>query len=111
MKLLIVDDQPATLKGLEHGIQWRQLGIEKVISAQNAMEARLVFKKEPPDILLCDIEMPVETGIQLCQWIRQEGHDTKLIFLTCHSEFIYAREAVSLGAIDYILQPAPYAKI
>lgn len=111
MKLLIVDDQPATHKGLRLGVDWAQMGIDSVETCQNAMSARLCFKNGPPDILLCDIEMPVENGVEFCSWVRQEGFSTEIIFLTCHSDFIYAKEAVRLGALDYILQPAPYNKI
>lgn len=111
MKMLIVDDQWATLQAITNNIDWDSEGIEQVFSAQNAMEARLVFKKSVPDIMICDIEMPVESGIDLCRWVREKGHQTKVIFLTCHSEFEYAKEALNLKAVDYILQPAPYEKI
>lgn len=111
MKLLIVDDQYSVVKGLREGIDWRSLGITEVDSAQNAMKARLCFKHSVPDIMLCDIEMPVENGVDLCRWIRSENYDTRIIFLTCHAEFEYAKEALHLGVADYILQPAPYEKI
>lgn len=111
MKLLIVDDQLATLKGLSQEIDWAKEGFSEVISARNAMEARMAFKNRIPDIMICDIEMPVESGIDLCKWVRAGNYNTEIIFLTCHSEFSYAKEAIELSAIDYILQPAPYKEI
>ena len=111
MKLLIVDDQLATLSGLTNGINWKEIGITEVDTAQNAMEARLSYAKEIPDVMLCDIEMPVETGLELSAWVRAQNYETKIIFLTCHSDFNYAQEAISLGASDYIIQPAPYHRI
>lgn len=111
MRLLIVDDQLATLKGLAEGIDWEKENIKEVRTAQNAMEARLIFKEKVPDIMLCDIEMPVENGIDLCRWVKNQNYKTIVIFLTCHSEFDYAVEAIELGAIGYVLQPAPYEKI
>ena len=111
MKLLIVDDQLATLSGLTNGIDWKSIGITDVDTAQNAMEARLSFAKRVPDIMLCDIEMPVESGLELSAWVRAQSYSTKIIFLTCHSDFNYAQEAISLGASDYIIQPAPYHRI
>ncbi len=111
MKLLIVDDQLATLKGLSEEIDWKREGIGEVATARNAMEARIVFQKGVPDIMICDIEMPVENGIQLGRWVRSMGYGTKLIYLTCHSEFEYAKEALELRAVDYILQPAPYEEV
>ena len=65
MKLLIVDDQLATLTGLCQDIDWKREGITEVAAAQNAMEARIIFRNGVPDIMICDIEMPVESGIQL----------------------------------------------
>lgn len=111
MKLLIVDDQLATLKGLHMNIDWEAEGFTEVIAAQNAMEARLAFRERVPDIIICDIEMPVESGIDLCRWVREKEYHTEIIFLTCHSEFSYAKEAIELSALDYVLQPAPYEDI
>lgn len=111
MKLLIIDDQLATLSGLEKGIDWGSIGFTEVDTAQNAMEARLSFAKKVPDVMLCDIEMPVETGIEFSKWVRDQEYNTKIIFLTCHSDFHYAQEAISLNASDYIVQPSPYHRI
>lgn len=111
MKLLIVDDQLITLNGVAWMIDWAAEGFDSVDTAQNAMEARLLFSKSVPDVMLCDIEMPVENGVELCKWVRQQGFTTEIIFLTCHSEFSYAQEAIKLHASDYILQPASYEEI
>lgn len=111
MKLLIVDDQLATLTGLKTGIDWQSIGFNEVDTAQNAMEARISFARSVPDVMLCDIEMPVETGIDLSTWVRDQGYQTKILFLTCHSDFTYAQEAIRLGVSDYIVQPAPYHRI
>ncbi len=111
MKLLIVDDQLATLTGLTQGIDWKSVGFSEVETAQNAMEARISFARGVPDLMLCDIEMPVESGIDLCTWVRAQEYQTKIIFLTCHSDFAYAQEAIRLGVSDYIVQPAPYHRI
>ena len=111
MKLLIVDDQLATLQGLVENIDWAAQGFLQVDTAANAMEARLSIRRQTPDVMLCDVEMPVENGMELCRWLREEGLETKIIFLTCHSDFQYAREAVELQASDYIVQPAAYETI
>ena len=111
MQLLIVDDQQDTLRGLVQQINWEKEGIDEVHGAKNVMEARHYFQSDPPDILLCDIEMPVETGIDLAHWVREQGYDTQIIFLTCHSDFAYAKEALDVHALNYVLQPAPYHRI
>ena len=111
MKLLIVDDQLGVLEGLVNGINWEKEGILQVVTAQNAEQARKEFEKGAPDIMLCDIEMPVENGLQLFCWVKDQQYETCCIFLTSHAEFDYAKEAIHLGAFDYILQPAPYQEV
>ena len=61
--------------------------------------------------MLCDIEMPMESGLDLLDWLRQRGMTTRCIFLTAHAEFKYAQEALRLGGFDYIMQPAPYEQV
>ena len=111
MRLLIVDDQPGVLEGLKEGIDWEKEGFVYVSSAQNAAKAREEFEKTPPDIMLCDIEMPVETGLDLFKWVKENNYKTCCVFLTSHAEFSYAKEAIRLGAFDYIVSPAPYQEV
>lgn len=106
MNLLIVDDQPSIVASLLTGIDWRGLGFNNVFSAISALAAKEVFKKEKVDILLTDIEMPVENGISLLAWVREEGYLSECVFLTSHPDFFYAKQAISLAAADYVLQPA-----
>ena len=111
MKLLIVDDQLSVVRGLLCGIDWQALGIGEVFTALNALDARGMVKKENVDIVLCDIEMPVESGMDLFRWVKSSGFTPCFIFLTSHADFSYAQDAIRLGAFDYVVQPAPYAEV
>lgn len=111
MKLLIVDDQPGVTEGLCHGVNWAQLGFSQVQAVNSVREARAAMLNTVPDVMLCDIEMPEETGLELFKWVKQQGFATRCIFLTAHAKFSYAQEAMHLGAFDYIIQPAPYSEI
>lgn len=111
MKLLIVDDQASVVQGIKEGIDWKELGVKKVYTAYNALDAKKILKEEVIHVMLCDIEMPVESGLQLFEWVCERGLPVQCIFLTSHAEFDYAKEAVHLGAFDYIIQPAPYLEI
>lgn len=112
MNLLIVDDEIVTVKGLLQGIQWSQCGIsEEVFVAYDASQAKELLKSCKIDIMLCDIEMPGESGIDLVRFVNEEYPDTACIFLTCHANFTFAQEALRLQCHDYILKPAPYADI
>lgn len=111
MKLLIVDDSPYVVQGLLKGIDWAEIGITKVYTAYNVVEARRILTDIEVDVLLCDIEMPGENGINLLEWVKARKLETKSILLTGHAEFDYAQRAVQLGAINYIIQPAPYEDV
>ena len=111
LKLLIVDDQKTVVDGLLNLIDWQSVGINLALGANSAAEARRVLNEHRIDVMLCDIEMPVENGLSLVGWMREQGMDTKCIFLTAHAEFSYAQKSVGLGAFDYVVQPAPYTQI
>lgn len=111
MNVLIVDDQPEVVQGMVSGVNWKQLGIDRVFLAYSVKEAKGIFENETVDILLCDIEMPPTNGFELLRWIQQRQPEIASIFLSAHAEFEYAQEAVKLGSFDYILQPAPYEEI
>lgn len=111
MKLLIVDDQMSVVEGLKTGVNWKTLGFSTVDGAYNAVDARASLSRQVADVMLCDIEMPVENGLELLAWMREQGMDTLCIFLTAHAKFNYAQEAVRLGGFDYIIQPASYSEI
>ncbi|MDD3429500.1 MAG: response regulator [Oscillospiraceae bacterium] len=111
MNLLIVDDQMSVVEGLKAGINWKAMGFTRVDTAFNAIDAKACLKAQEPDIMLCDIEMPMENGLQLLAWMREQKMETRCIFLTAHAKFNYAQEAVRLGGFDYIIQPAPYWEI
>ena len=111
MNVLIVDDQKAIVESLRDGIRWKDLGVDKVYTACSAREAKLVLVNFPVDVMLSDIEMPEEDGLELCQWAKESLPSLECIFLTSHADFSYAREAIRLGSFDYILQPVRYEEV
>lgn len=111
MKLLIVDDQTIVTEGLRRGVNWAKIGFDNVETACSAQAARNSLQQSPADVMLCDIEMPGENGLDLLKWIQSQHIKTLCIFLTAHAKFSYAQEAMRLGAFDYIIQPASYAEI
>ena len=111
MTILVVDDQINVVNGIVSGVDWETAGISKVLHAYNASMAREILECQPVDILLSDIEMPVEDGLSLFRWVRGKKLSVECIFLTSHADFIYATEALKLGSFDYLLQPARYEEI
>lgn len=111
MTLLMVNDEVLTVETMKAEIQWYRYGIDQVWTAYGAQEARECICGQSVDIILCDIEMPEENGIDFVRWIREEHKEIECIFLTCHASFEYAKEAIGLGCRDYILMPARYEEI
>ena len=108
MNLLIVDDEKIVADNLLHEVDWTEIGLDRVWCAYDVLGAKAVFKKDPVDILLCDIEMPFGNGMELLRWVRKNNYACECIFLTCHAEFNYAREALQLGSADYLLKPVDH---
>lgn len=111
MNLLLVNDVMLEADTMAAEIRWKDFGIKKVFVAYSVEESKAVIRKEQIDILLCDIEMPGENGLDLIRWVNAQGYDIDSILLTCHADFTYARDAISLGCQDYLLLPAKYDDI
>lgn len=111
MNLLIVNDEVIAIQGMMQAISWQDIGIDEVRTAFDAQMARATILQWPVDIILCDIEMLGESGIELLVWICENGYTMESIILTCHADFEFAQQAVRLGCRDYILTPATYEVI
>ena len=105
MKILIVDDDVNTTEVIADSIDWQTLGIGEVYCAFGVSKAQKIMQQFEPEIVMCDIEMPGQSGIELLKWIRKEQFHTEFIFLTCHNSFDFATEAIEYGAIGYVLKP------
>ncbi|MCR5772398.1 MAG: response regulator [Butyrivibrio sp.] len=77
----------------------------KIIVAENGREVVEKVKKNVPDLLILDIEMPGMNGLEAAKAIRDMSYDCGIIFLTAFNEFDYARKAISVHALEYLLKP------
>ena len=103
-KVLIVDDEVLVRVGLKSTIDWEGLGFSVVAEASNGEQAYEAYKLHRPDVVLTDIIMPKKDGLWLTKKIREMNSKVKILILTCHNDFAYAREALKSGADDYILK-------
>lgn len=106
VKLLLVDDEQIVLDSLSSRIDWSSAGIDAVFCCRNITEAKERLAHTPIDVLLCDIEMPGGSGLELLLWIQEQKLDVVCIMLTCHADFEYSVQALRLQGFDYILKPA-----
>ncbi len=105
MKLLIVDDDIPTTQAISEALNWSALSIESVDIAYNVVSAKELMLATGPDIVLCDIEMPKYSGLDLIAWARDQKLEAEFIFLTCHADFTYATRALRYEASAYLIKP------
>ena len=104
-KILIAEDE-----SIERWVLCRTLtrhfGEEvELLEARNGREALALAIAEKPRIAILDIEMPGMTGLEVARQIRRERLNCVIIFLTAYDHFGYARRAISVQALDYLLKP------
>jgi two-component system response regulator YesN len=104
-RLLIVDDEQLAVDGLKAALDWESLHFSEVVAANSMRQAQREMDRSPIDVVLCDIEMPNGSGLDLLSWIRDQYPETETIIQTCHADFRYAQKALQLASFDYLLKP------
>ncbi|HEY5584752.1 MAG TPA: response regulator [Ruminiclostridium sp.] len=104
MKVLIVDDEMIVRVGMKSIIDWQQHGLELVGEAVNGKEALDKIKEYSPDVVITDIKMPIMDGLILIEKAKELSKIPKFIVLSNYNEFDFVKEAMKLGAEDYILK-------
>lgn len=106
MNILVVDDEYFIVRNILTSTDWKSIGIERQFTAYSARQAKQVLESSDNiDILLTDIEMPKENGLELVRWLRENDFHPVVLVLTGHQKFDYAQEAVNLHIFSYILKP------
>lgn len=111
MRLLLVDDERYVLRNIRKVIEESELAFDEVLVACNAEEARAHLDAAAVDVLICDIEMPQESGLDLLVWVADHHADVQSIVLTCHADFNYIRDAMRLNVLDYLVKPVPPSEL
>lgn len=103
--ILIVDDDKLLADKLEETVQWEKIGISMVFTAYNIRQAQKLLEEFPIQFLLCDIDMPQGSGLELLEWIRSRQMEIECVFLSSYANFAYAQKALRLSAREYLLKP------
>ena len=111
INLLLVDDEIAMVQILLKSICWKKLGISQVYFAYNAQEARKIILQKSIKIIICDIEMPQENGIQFLKWVQENDYGIINIILTGFPDFNYAKDAISIGVFKFLLKPIAFDEV
>ena len=102
MRLLIVDDDPLAALSLQTILSAK--GFDVIATGHSGEEAIDLYDQLQPDLLLMDIRMDGINGLEAARRILSRHSDAKILFLTTFSDDGYIKEAISLGAMGYILK-------
>ena len=103
-RLLVADDEIIERKVLLKTLQKEFRGTMRAFQAENGRKLWRYMKKKI-QIAILDIEMPGINGIQAAEKIERKDKNCCIIFLTAYDEFSYAKKAITVRALDYILKP------
>jgi two-component system response regulator AtoC/two-component system nitrogen regulation response regulator NtrX len=99
--VLIIDDDRTARYGMRRALEESY----KVFEAQSAEEARRIVATENPDLLLLDIEMPEENGLDFLRALKEGGDGRPVVMITAYGSEKIAVEAMKSGAYDYLPKP------
>ncbi|MDO4268001.1 MAG: response regulator [Eubacteriales bacterium] len=104
-RLLLADDEMIERMVLVKLLTDRLGGQCEIFQAKNGREALQIHREKHIQIAVLDIEMPGINGIEAAQQIRETDKNCCIIFLTAFDEFSYAKKAITVRALDYLLKP------
>ncbi|MDK8189901.1 response regulator [Paenibacillus sp. UMB7766-LJ446] len=105
MNIIIVDDERVIRQGLRRIIELLEIDHTITGEASDGQEAYGLLLKEPCDLLITDIRMPIMDGLELIKAIRSTNQSMEIVILSGFGEFTYAQEAIQLKVMGYILKP------
>lgn len=105
LKVIVVDDEVMTRRGLIDFVPWEEHGFEVYGEAADGEEALDLARRVHPDLAICDIRMPKMDGITFAQHLKEIVPECRLIFLSGYSDKEYLKSAIKLNAVDYLEKP------
>ncbi len=102
--ILIVDDETPSRELIKMSLDWHFFGFDPILEAKNGREALALYEAHRPALIITDIQMPVMDGLELIRAVRAVSPSQPVVILSCHERFSYAKEALRLGVMDYILK-------
>ena len=102
---MLVDDESDIREGLIEVVPFEKYGFTVVGQASNGVQALQLAEQLKPDLIITDIRMPVMDGLTLCRQVKKILPTTRFIILSGYDDFEYARQAIALNCLGYLLKP------
>ena len=104
-KVYLLDDEPYILEGLKYIVPWQEYGFKIVGSSSNGKDGFDNIITQNIDLIITDIMMPNMTGLELISKLKKEKYNANFLVLSAFQEFKYVKEAINMGAENYLLKP------
>ena len=101
-KVLIVEDELLARIGLHQLVNWELMNLELLEDAKDGQEALDRIRENCPDIIILDLNIPKINGLQVLEYINENGLSCSTIVVSCNEEFEMVKDAMKLGAFDYL---------
>jgi DNA-binding NtrC family response regulator len=98
--ILIVDDEPAARYGLRRALEAKY----RIAEVDSAEAARAALNTEQPDLVLLDVVLPGQSGLEFLRWMREQGSELPVLMVSALDTAKTAVEALQLGAADYLVK-------
>ena len=103
--MLIVEDEPFTRDGIIESINWTEIGIDKIYTAEDGLQGLEMARLYSPDVVLADMKMPRLNGADMAKSIRSILSGCFFIFISGFSDISYYKSALHVSAVDYVNKP------
>lgn len=103
--IIIADDDKLMPERIKKYVDFEELGMQCIGEATDGISGFEAIIEKRPDIVIADVDMPGLDGIEMMEKAKAEGVKCKLILLTGHAEFEYAKRAISIGVSEYLVKP------
>lgn len=103
--VLVVEDEYDQRRAVIERVDWAAAGFQVIGEAENGVEALELLETLEPDLILTDIKMPMISGLELAERVREIRPVTQMVILSGYDSFEYARKAINYNIISYLLKP------
>ncbi len=104
-RIILVDDEEEARTSIIKKINWQEAGFQVIGDAENGQDAFEKIEAMEPDVVLTDIRMPYMDGLTLAERVREKYPSIKMVIFSGFDDFEYAKQAIKLNVIEYILKP------
>jgi DNA-binding NtrC family response regulator len=107
-RVLVVDDDEVVRRSYQRSLQTVRCDVEAVANGEDALKA---VKQHPYDVLLLDLRMPSMDGLSVLKTVKAVSPESEVVIITGYPTIDSAKEAVQLGACDYLAKPVGPAEV